>query len=326
MRKFFRVTVASLAVCTTLHPVVGEAFAHRTRMPQGGGGLKSTNEWVLTTRPNSATLTGPTGKVISRDGTSIAFDESGKGPVVILVTGALSDRSATARLALLLSAHFTVINYDRRGRGESGDTQPYSVDREVEDIEALIDRAGGTAFIFGTSSGAALALEAARQLPRKVKKQALFEPPFVSDNSRPAVPAGFSAQLAGLVSAGRRGEAVELFMTRGVGLPAEIVTRMRSSPVWGSLEKLAHTLPYDMTIMGDNVSGKPLPNRRWASVQASTLVLDGEKSDAWIRHSAAALAAILPKAEHQSLAGQDHSVASSAPQALVPILVKFFGP
>src|SRR5215510_10959245 len=161
MRKFIRVTVASLAVCTALHPVVGDGYGHRTRMGQCGGGLESTREWLLTTRPNSAIFTSPTGKVISKDGTSIAFDQSGKGPVVILVTGALSDRTATARLAMLLSAHFTVINYDRRGRGESGDTQPYSVDREVEDIEALIGEAGGEASLLGLSSGAALALEAA---------------------------------------------------------------------------------------------------------------------------------------------------------------------
>jgi len=324
MKNFFGVT---LAMCMTVHLVAGGVYKHGTETTQCERHLKTTQVSVLRTRSSSKPRPSTqvtTGKVISKDGTTIAFDELGKGPVVILITGALSDRSATAKLAELLSPHFTVINYDRRGRGESGDVQPYTVDREVEDLEALIDHAGGSAFLFGTSSGAALALEAARQLPRKVRKQALFEPPFISDNSRAAVPADFPSQLAGLVSSGRRGAAVELFMTKGVGLSTEVVAQMRSSPMWSGLEKLAHTLAYDMSVMGDNVSGKPLPDGRWTSVKASSLVMDGEKSDAWIRHSAAALAAILPRSEHRSLAGQNHTVASTAPQVLVPILVKFF--
>src|SRR5688572_27028172 len=115
--------------------------------------------------------------VTSKDGTKIAFDQIGNGPVIILVDSALADRTLCVKQATLLAKDFTVINYDRRGRGDSTDTQPYAVDREIEDIEALIDEVGGSAFIFGSSSGAVLALEAANKLSSKVKKQVLYEPP-----------------------------------------------------------------------------------------------------------------------------------------------------
>lgn len=264
--------------------------------------------------------------VTSKDGTAIAFDRSGNGPTVILVAGALSDRSSGARLAALLAPHFTVINYDRRGRGGSGDTPPYAVQREVEDIEALIDAAGGSAFVFGSSSGAALALEATARLPGKVKKAALFEPPFIVDDSRPAVPADFAPHMAELVVSGRRGDAVAYFMTVGVGVPAEAVAQMRESPMWPRLEKLAHTLVYDGTIVGDMLAGKPLPPGRWASATVPTIVIDGGNSDAWLRHAAKALADNLPHAKHHTLESQDHSAAFTAPEVFVPVLVEFFKP
>jgi pimeloyl-ACP methyl ester carboxylesterase len=144
-------------------------------------------------------------KVRSKDGTTIAFDQSGQGPAIILVAAALSNRLVTTQLAALLAPHFTVINYDRRGRGDSGDTQPYAVEREIEDIEALIDEAGGSAFVFGHSSGAVLALEATGKLPTRIKKQALYEPPFIVDDSRPPVPEDFATHVAELVSAGAAG-------------------------------------------------------------------------------------------------------------------------
>src|SRR6185369_14958996 len=133
--------------------------------------------------------------VTSKDGTRIAFDQIGNGPVVVLVDSALASRAICAKLAILLAKDFTVINYDRRGRGDSTDTQPYAVQREVEDIEALIDGAGGSAFIFGSSSGAVLALEAANKLSAKVKKQVLYEPPFIVDDSRVPMPEGFLEQV-----------------------------------------------------------------------------------------------------------------------------------
>src|SRR6266496_3829270 len=170
-------------------------------------------------------------KVHSKDGTTIAFDWSGEGPAIILVGGALSDRSAGTQLAAHLAPHFTVYTYDRRGRGESGDTAPYAIAREVEDIDALINEAGGSAFVFGHSSGAVLALEAARLLPTKITKLALYEPPFIIDDSRPPAPQDYVPHLMELVSSGRRGEAVEYFMTV-VGTPAEMVAQMRQSPMW----------------------------------------------------------------------------------------------
>lgn len=266
------------------------------------------------------------GNVRSKDGTSIAFERSGAGEVVILVSGALSTRAGNARLAALLAPHLTVINYDRRGRGQSGDTQPYAVDREIEDIEALIDHAGGSAFLFGSSSGAALALEATGKLPAKVTKAALFEPPFIVDESRPPVPADFVAHVNELVSADRRGDAVEYFMTQAVGVPTEAVARMRQSPMWPGMERTAHTLAYDGAIMGVTQAGKPLPAGRWASATVPALVIEGEMSAQWLRNAAQALAAALPNARLRTLQGQDHSVVFRAPQAIAPVLVEFFRP
>lgn len=262
-------------------------------------------------------------KVVSKDGTTIAFDQSGKGPVLILVGGALGVRSHPmfTQLAALLAPHFTVFNYDRRGRGDSGDTVPYAVEREVEDIEALINEAGGSAFVYGISSGAVLALEAASKLPTKIKKLALYEPPFILDDSRPPLPKDYVKQLNELIGAGRRGDAVEFFMTVAVGVPAEFLAQMRNDPMWAGMEDAAHTLAYDGTIMGDTVSGNPLPPKRWASATVPTLVMDGGKSPAWLRHAAQATAAILPNAKYRTLEGEEHGV---APEALAPVLEEFF--
>src|SRR6266568_645857 len=178
-------------------------------------------------------------KVHSKDSTAIAFDQLGQGSAIILVGGAFTDRSqpTLVQLAALLAPHFTVFNYDRRGRGESGDTAPYAVEREVEDLGALITEAGGSAFVVGGSSGAVLALEAARKLP--ITKLALYEPPFIVDDSRPPLPADYVAQLIELISSGRRGDAVEFFMTKAVGVPAEFVAQMQNAPMWPALEAAA---------------------------------------------------------------------------------------
>jgi pimeloyl-ACP methyl ester carboxylesterase len=263
--------------------------------------------------------------VTSRDGTSIAYQKSGTGPTVILVSGALSTGSGGARLAQLLAPTYTVITYDRRGRGGSGDTQPYAVEREVEDIEALIDANGGSAFLFGSSSGAVLALEAAGRLSGKVRKAALFEPPFIVDNSRPPVPADFVKKVTELVSEGKRAEAVEYFMVDAVGVPPEAVTQMKQSPMWPGMQKAAHTLAYDGMVMGATQAGQPLPAKRWAGATMPVLVMDGGASDEWLRNAAKALADLLPNAQHRTLEGQDHSASFTAPQVFVPILVEFFG-
>lgn len=256
----------------------------------------------------------------SRDRTTIAYERTGEGPALILVGGALSSRGASAPLAAPLAPRFTVYAYDRRGRGDSGDAQPYAAAREVEDIAALIQAAGGSAFVFGHSSGAVLALEAAAAgLP--IAKLALYEPPFILDVSRPPVPAGYVARIRELVDAGRRGDAVAYFMTEAVGTPADVVAQMRGAPMWPGMEALAHTLAYDGAVMGDTMRGNPLPPGRWDTATLPTLVLDGGASPAWIRDAARTLAATLPNAEHRTLPGQTHG---ADPAVLAPVLAAFF--
>ncbi|HEU0041949.1 MAG TPA: alpha/beta fold hydrolase [Jiangellaceae bacterium] len=254
--------------------------------------------------------------VTSNDGTIIAFDRSGDGPPVVLVCGGSTDASANAPLAIQLANHFTVFNYNRRGRGDSGDTAPYAVEREVEDLGAVIAAAGGSAGVYGTSSGAALALEAAASgLP--ITKLALWEPPYSVDASRPRPPADTAQIYTKLVSAGRRGDAVEYFMAKVVGLPAEFVAEARTAPFWQAQEDLAHTLAYDATIMGDYL----LPTDRVAAVTTPTLVLTGGASLPWMHETAQAIADIIPGAQHRILEGQTHDVAADV---MAAALTAFF--
>jgi pimeloyl-ACP methyl ester carboxylesterase len=260
--------------------------------------------------------------VTSKDGTRIAFDKAGTGPALIVVGGALSDRTGGAPLAKMLAPHFTVYSYDRRGRGDSTDKAPYAVAREVEDIAALIDEAGGTAFVHGQSSGAVLALEAAKALPAKVKKLSLYEPPFITDDSRPLPPENYDSHISQLVGSNRRGEAVEYFLTQVVGMPAPAIAEIRKSPMWAASEKLAHTLPYDIAVLDGGLEGKPLKAERWVAASMPTLVLDGGASPEWIRHSAQKVAEALPNGAHKTLQGQTHN---AAPDVLGPELGRFFG-
>jgi pimeloyl-ACP methyl ester carboxylesterase len=253
--------------------------------------------------------------VTSKDGTTIAFDKAGQGPALIVLSGGPLDRSADAPVAALLAPRFTVYNYDRRGRGDSGDTPPYALDREFEDLEAVIAAAGGSAFFHGSSGGAILGLEAAAR-GLALTKLALWEPPFIVDDSRPPVPADYKEQLTELLSAGRRGDMVELFMTKAVGLPAEFVAPMRTMPGWPAMEKLAHTLVYDATLTGDF----SLPTGRVASVTVPTLVIDGGQTP-WLSNTARAVAETLPDARRRTLNGQPHNV---APEAIAPVLAEFF--
>lgn len=261
-----------------------------------------------------------TSEITSKDGTSIAITRSGEGPALILVGGALSDSSGAAPLAKLLAPHFTTVTFDRRGRGKSGDTPPYAVDREIEDIDAIIDALGGTTFIHGHSSGAVLALEATAKLAGKVTKLSLYEPPFITDSSRPPPPADFAGHIDELLAAGRRGDAVEYFLVEVVGTPAEAVAQMKSAPAWPALEALAHTLAYDVAVLGGRMSGKPLSAGAWDGVTVPVLVMDGGASPDWIRNSARAVADLLSDAEHRSLAGQTHN---AAPDVVAPELERF---
>src|SRR5215211_4220385 len=252
-------------------------------------------------------------KVHSSDGTAIAFDRLGDGPPVVLVCGASTDRMANAPLARLLAERFTVFNYDRRG--DSDDTAPYAVEREVEDIGAVIDVAGGSVFVYGTSPGAAVALEAAAS-GLTITKLALWEPPFILDESR-RPPADLVERYDQMILAGRRGDAVEYFMTRVVGLPPDFVAYARTQPFWQAQEALAHTLAYDATVMGDY----SLPVERAASVTVPTLVIAGGASFPFMRETARALADVIPDGQHRTLEGQTHDV---APETLAPVLEEFF--
>jgi pimeloyl-ACP methyl ester carboxylesterase len=254
--------------------------------------------------------------VTSKDGTVITFDRLGAGAPVILVCGGSVDRSSNAPLAALLSQQFTVFNYDRRGRGTSGDTAPYAVAREIEDIDAIVEVAGDSANLYGSSSGAALALETALALDGKITKLALWEPPYIPDGY-PRPPADTAQTFTALVASGRRGDAAEFFMAKVVGLPAEFVAQARNSPWWPAQEALAHTLAYDATIMGDYT----LPAERVAAVTIPTLVLDGGASFPFMGPTAQALAAALPNGRRQTLEGQRHDVAV---EALAPVVAEFF--
>jgi pimeloyl-ACP methyl ester carboxylesterase len=260
--------------------------------------------------------------VQSSDGTPIAYTKSGNGPALILVDGAFCYREfgPSAKLARELEPHFTVYSYDRRGRGQSGDTEPYAVDREVEDIAALVEEAGGSAFVYGISSGAALALEAADHVPG-IEKVAAYEPPFVVEQSGPVLPDDFLPTLNEHVAANRRGEAAKMFM-RHVGTPRIAIAVMQLLPVWKKLKAVAHTLPYDMEILRDESRGEPIPAGRWGSVTAPTLMMSGGKSDDWMQNSARAVADALPNADYRTIEGQNHMLKA---KAIAPVLVEFFG-
>jgi pimeloyl-ACP methyl ester carboxylesterase len=260
-------------------------------------------------------------RVISKDGTPIAFERSGSGPALILVDGALCYRAfgPMPQLAPLLARHFTVYTYDRRGRGESGDTPPYAVEREIEDIAALVEEAGGSAYVYGVSSGAALALEAANRIGG-IAKLALYEAPFIVDATRPPVSADYWAQITASIAAERRADALKLFM-KLVGMPGFLIALMRVMPAWSKLKAVAHTLAYDGAIIQDNQRGEPLPAGRWSSVTIPTLAVAGGKSPAWMRNAMLAVAEALPYAKHSTLAGQTHMV---KPKVLAPMLVEFF--
>jgi pimeloyl-ACP methyl ester carboxylesterase len=257
--------------------------------------------------------------VTSADSTTIAFDQCGAGPPVILVHGAMTDKThPTLRaLATTMSPWFTMINYDRRGRGESGDTRPYAVEREIEDLDALIAAVGGSAMVFGGSSGAALALEAAARNPA-ISRLALWEPPYHVDDGAPDLPPDFGTRLEDLVRQGRRGDAIELFMVEAAEVPASAVAAMRAQPSWPAVEAVAHTLAYEAAVLGP---GNALPAERLAAIAQPALVLTGQNSPAWMTSAGKAVAAAAPVARHRVLEAQTHNV---DPEALAPELLEFF--
>ncbi|MFF6804242.1 alpha/beta fold hydrolase [Streptomyces sp. NPDC012616] len=254
-------------------------------------------------------------KTISRDGTELAYSRAGQGPAVILVSGAMSTGGTVAPLAGLLADRFTVLWYDRRGRGGSGDTAPYAVRREVEDLGALVDAAGGEAALYGVSSGGALVLEAAAAgLP--VRRVAVYETPFAVDEEGARERAAYTAALTEALAQGRRGDAVELFL-RLTGLAEEMIQGARRSPMWEGMEAVAPTLAHDDAVMG----GGPVPRERLASVGVPVLAVAGEASPPWLREAVRTVADAVPRGMYRTLEGQSHMV---DPHVLAPVLAEFF--
>ncbi len=258
-------------------------------------------------------------KVISKDGTEIAYDKQGQGPAIILVDGALSFRSfgPMPELAKLLSTNFTVVDYDRRGRGESSDTKPFAVEREIEDIEALIENVGGSTYLYGISSGACLAIEAAIKLGDKVKKLALYEPPYKSGENTLEEWIEYKRRLTEFLAENRRGDAVALFMSF-VGTPADQIEGMRKSPMWPMFEAVAPTLLYDAAATGAN---RKVPIERVSHITASTIVMHGGAGAPFMKQTALTLSKAIPNAKFRTIEGQTHAVAS---EVIAPVLVEFF--
>jgi pimeloyl-ACP methyl ester carboxylesterase len=233
-------------------------------------------------------------KLTSSDGTPIAYTVAGDGPAIVFVTGAFNDHRTCLDLAAQLAGEYRTVLYDRRARGESGDTRPYAIAREVEDLAAVLEVAGGAATVFGFSSGGVLALRAATELPG-ITRLALYEVPFVPGRAGSDLP----ARLEALVDAGRPGDAVVLFQTEGIGLPAEVVEGIRRSPMFAALEAIARSTVHDATITTELST----PTAAMSAVPVPTLVLNGESTWPALTESARTLAAILPRVRHVTVAG-----------------------
>ena len=253
------------------------------------------------------------GFVASRDGTKIAFEKSGTGPALVIIGGALSHRGGGQPLASQLSHHFTVYRYDRRGRGDSGDTKPYAIDRELEDLDALIEQAGNGVYVYGVSSGAALALRAAEKLgPQKVAKLAVYDPPYGQD------PRDFSEQkdrISQLVRTGKPGDAATFFFS-AIGTPPHVLEDMKRSPDWQGMSRMDFTLTYDYAVLGDGAVPESI-----AHITVPTLVMVGERSMAFMHPAADRVAQLVPNAERKTIQGQAHQ---AAPNAMAPLLIEFF--
>ncbi|MFJ8149424.1 alpha/beta fold hydrolase [Streptomyces sp. NPDC096094] len=254
-------------------------------------------------------------KTLSRDGTRIAYERTGQGPAVILVSGAMSTGATVAPLAAELSGRLDVTVYDRRGRGASGDTEPYAVEREIEDLAALIEAVGGEASLYGVSSGGALVLRAAASgLP--VRRVAVYEVPYAMDDAAARAAAEYRERLTEALGQGRRGDAVELFL-RFTGLGEEMIQGARQSPMWAGMESVAPSLAHDDAVLGDSL----VPRSELASVTAPLLALAGGASDAWWHEAARAIAEAAPGGTYGTVERQTHMV---EPGVLAPVLAEFF--
>ena len=263
-----------------------------------------------------------TSTVNSADGTVIAYERTGSGPAIVIVSNVAEDRTGVAGIAAALAADFSVITYDRRGRGASGDPQPYDPAREIDDLAALLDTMGGPVYLASGSGGCGLALDAASALGNRVSGIYLYEPPFIVDDSRDPAPADYLAHQESLVAAGRRDEAVEYFMTEMIRVPAEYLPMMKEDPSWQEMVRYAHTYAYDGRILAGLQDGTPLPTDRW-HIDAPIAVAVGGNGEEFIRRGAAALAALLPNVTVLTLEGQDHSAFWIAPEPVAEQLRAF---
>jgi pimeloyl-ACP methyl ester carboxylesterase len=260
----------------------------------------------------------PMAHVTSKDGVKIAFEKIGSGPALIIVGGALADRQGGKPLASALANHFTVYIFDRRGRGESTDAKTYTAESEIEDLAALIDHAGGSAWLYGVSSGAALSLQTAANLgPTKVRKLALYEPPFASTDEKTKTE--FAAQKRRtneLIKTGQPGDAAAYFLS-AIGIPPDALEKMKASPQWAAIKKSDFTLAYDYTILGDGT----VPQTIAQKISVPTLVIDGEQTMEFMHATADRLAKLIPGAERKTLKGQTHQ---ASPEVTAPVLIEFF--
>jgi pimeloyl-ACP methyl ester carboxylesterase len=259
---------------------------------------------------------------VSKDGTKIAWSKTGKGQPVIVIDGALCHRNfgANMKLPQYLNEHFTVYTYDRRGKGESGNKKPFALQREFEDLQSLIDVVGESPFVYGISSGAALALEAANH-GLSFKKLALYEAPYIVDDSRRPIPQDYLQTLEKFIAAGENGKALNYFLKAGAGLPAYVVLMMRLMPVWKQVKSIVDTVIFDTLAIGSNGSGEKLTAGKWPGVRIPVLLISGSKSQQWIRNAMLNLAEVLPDSTHLILKGETHTV---NPKMLAPHLISFF--
>ena len=296
-----RRAIRRIALCLSILVLVSRAAL----VLMEGPGMKALGENRMTT---------------SRDGTRIAFSKLGAGPALVLVDGAFCYRQngPAPDLVPLLARDFTVFSYDRRGRGESGDTMPYAIEREIDDLAAIIDQAGGSAFVFGISSGAALALQAAAS-GVNITKLALYEPPYIMEGGQPRNIEAAIARLRALLSDGDRSGAVRYFMTDVFGAPKPFVAVMPllMPRAWRRNQTVANTLPYDVTLISD---WSVLRERR-ASIRVPTLVLGGDRSPAGLQTAVQTVTAAIPNARQRVLAGQNHMISA---KTVAPVLQQFF--
>jgi pimeloyl-ACP methyl ester carboxylesterase len=291
---FVSSTIVTTACATSDRPVA----------PQGG---------AMSANIKSETA-GNAAFAVSQDGTRIAFEKAGNGPAVVIVSGALAHRDGGKPLAGKLMHRFTVYTYDRRGRGDSSDTKPYAVDREIEDLGALIEQAGNKAYLYGVSSGAALALQAAARLgPAKVSKLAVYDTPYGQDQG------DFNEQkerINQLVQTGKPGDAASFFLS-AVGTPPQVLEDMKRSPDWEGISKMDFTLAYDYAVLGNGTVPDSVK-----LITVPTLVMNGEKSLPFMRPTADRIAELIPDARRKTLEGQTHQ---AAPEVVAPLLIEFFG-